>query len=99
MKDKRDILKEIRDRLVQNLGEDIHDVILFGSRANNRENKHSVYDVLIILNKDYDWKYENSITSILYKLELKHVILINTKVIVIFTQELKNTIKENIRYM
>ncbi len=77
--------------MVSNFGGDIHDVILFGSQADDRAHEHSDYDVLIILGKEYDWEYQNKITTILYDLELKYDIFIDTKVI--STGELHTTIK------
>ncbi len=77
--------------MVAHFGEDIRDVILFGSQATGEAHKDSDYDVLIILNKDYDWKYQDNITSVLYNMELEYDIFIDTKVI--STKELHNTIK------
>jgi predicted nucleotidyltransferase len=57
MKDKGTLIKELKSALVANFGEDIKDVILFGSRATGKAHKDSDYDVLIILNNDYDWEY------------------------------------------
>lgn len=81
MKNKRTILKELKAALVANFGEDIRDVILFGSRAAGKARKDSDYDVLIILNNDYDWKYRRRITPVIYDLELKYNIFIDKKII------------------
>jgi predicted nucleotidyltransferase len=84
-------LKELKTLLVANFGEDIDDVILFGSQATGDAHKHSDYDVLIILNTDYDWKYRSNITSVVYDMELEHDIFIDTKIISV--DELHNTVK------
>jgi len=74
MTDKRTIIKELKSALVAQFGEDIKDVILFGSRATGKAHRDSDYDVLIILNNDYDWEYRSRITTVVYDLELKYAI-------------------------
>jgi predicted nucleotidyltransferase len=91
MKKNRIILKELKDLLVANFGNDINSVILFGSQAAGKAHKNSDYDVLIILNRDYDRAYRSRITDVVYDLELEHDIFIDKKVI--STNELYNTIK------
>lgn len=89
--DKKIFLKEVKDLLVARFGEDIRDVVLFGSRAAGKEHKDSDFDVLIVLNSDYDWQYENKMISVLYEMELEHDIFIDSKIISV--NELENTIK------
>lgn len=91
MKNNRIFLKELKDLLIVKFGEDINSVILFGSRAAGDAHKNSDYDVLIILNRDYDWEYEGKIISAIYDLELKYGIFVDAKII--STNELHNTIK------
>jgi predicted nucleotidyltransferase len=85
------ILKKLKDLLVANFGNDINSVILFGSQATGNAHKNSDYDVLIILNRDYDRAYRSRITGVVYDLELEHDIFIDKKII--STHELHNTIK------
>lgn len=91
MKKSKIILKELKDLLVANFGDDINSVILFGSQATGKAHKNSDYDVLIILNRDYDRAYRSRITGVVYDLELEHDIFIDKKVI--STNELHNTNK------
>jgi predicted nucleotidyltransferase len=91
MKHKRTIIRELKSALVTHFGEDIKDVILFGSRVTGKAHKDSDYDVLIILNNDYDWVHKEKIISIVYDLELKYDIFIDIKII--STNELFQTIK------
>jgi predicted nucleotidyltransferase len=84
-------LKELKALLVSNFGEDINDVILFGSQVTGRAHEDSDYDVLIILNRDYNWDYQSKITSVIYGMELEYDIFIDTKIISV--NELQNTIK------
>ena len=91
MKHKRTIIKELKIALVAQFGEDIKEVILFGSRVTGKAHKESDYDVLVILTNDYDWEYRYRITSVVYDLELKYDIFIDLKII--STNELYQTIK------
>jgi uncharacterized protein len=92
MKNKRIILKKLKTALVANFGEDIKDVILFGSRVTGKARKDSDYDVLIILNNnEYNWEYRSRITSVIFDLELMYDIFIDKKVI--STNELYHTIE------
>ena len=91
MKRKKTILKELRNLLATRFGDDIENVILFGSRAKGAAHKNSDYDVLIVLNRDYDWQYQGEIISVIYTLELKYDIFIDTKII--STYELQHTIR------
>jgi predicted nucleotidyltransferase len=81
MTDNRTIIKELKTALVARFGEDIHDVILFGSRATGKAHKNSDYDVLVILDADYDWIHEDKILSVVYSIELKYDIFIDIKTI------------------
>lgn len=91
MKNKRTIIKELKSALVAHLGMEIREVILFGSRATGKAHRDSDYDVLIIVNKDYDWRLEDRIISVVYGLELKYDILIDMKIISL--NELHHTFK------
>ncbi len=91
MKKKTILLKQLKALLVANFGEDINNVILFGSQTTGKAHENSDYDVLVILNRDYDWEYQDKVTSVLYDLELEHDIFIDTKIISL--DELQNTIR------
>lgn len=62
MKNKRTILKELKNVLVTHFGSDINDVILYGSRVTGKARKDSDYDVLIILNNENNWQYERKLS-------------------------------------
>jgi predicted nucleotidyltransferase len=91
MKKNTIILEELKELLRANFDDDIKSVILFGSRATGEAHKNSDYDVLIVLNRDYDREYRCKITSVILDMELKYDIFIDMKVI--STNELYNTIK------
>ena len=80
------ILKTLKEHLVEHFGENIQNVILFGSRSKSMDTEFSDFDVLIILKNDYDWKLRDKMTDIIYDLELeydvlfdKHLLSINEK--------------------
>jgi predicted nucleotidyltransferase len=77
--------------LIANFGDNIKEVILFGSRAKGSVCGYSDYDVLVILKQDYDWHYRNEILSVVYKLELEKDILIDIHIL--STNELSNSLR------
>lgn len=88
---KNKILKQFKSQLKQNFGNDIQDVILFGSQVTGEMRKDSDYDILIVLNRDYDRDYKENILDVVYDFELKHEIFIDFKII--STQELKHSMR------
>lgn len=72
------ILKEIKETLQMHFGEEIVEVILFGSRARGRAKSWSDYDLLILLKNPYNWDKKKEIREVLYDLELKQNILLDT---------------------
>lgn len=91
MMNKLFLLNELKDLLAARFGQDIREVILFGSQVTGSATENSDYDVLIILNNDYDWRYRHNIISTIYELELEHDIFIDAKII--STYELEHTVK------
>lgn len=89
--DKLNLLEKLKSLLVARFGDDIRDVILFGSRVTGGAGKSSDYDVLIILGRDYDWRYRHNIISAIYELELENDVFIDAKII--SNDELYHTIK------
>ena len=75
MKNNINILKDLKTVLKSRFGDNISDVILFGSRATGNPKKYSDYDILIVLNNKADWKYEREISNICYQIELKYDII------------------------
>ncbi|MDO8930482.1 MAG: nucleotidyltransferase domain-containing protein [Bacteroidota bacterium] len=50
------LAKEIKQHLNKHLNNIVSDVVIFGSRAKDTANEYSDYDVLIILNTEYNQK-------------------------------------------
>ncbi len=82
----------IRTKLFNEFGNEIKEVILFGSRAKGDATINSDYDILIILNKkDYNWKYKFRINEVIYDLELENDIIIDTHILSEY--EVNNTLR------
>lgn len=79
--DKLKILKEIKSLLVQRFGDEITKVVLFGSQARETSQEYSDYDILVILNHDYDWQMKRKISHSCYEIDLKYDIITDVKVI------------------
>jgi len=80
MKNKK-ILNDLKNILNANFPALINQVILFGSRINNDFHDYSDYDILIILNENYDWKLETKIIDLCYEIDLKYDIVTDIKII------------------
>ena len=85
------LIHTLNTLLRNHYGENIKDVILFGSQAKETANEFSDYDVLIILKNQYDWKYRKQINHTIFDLELKHEVLFDTHLLSEY--ELENTLK------
>lgn len=77
MNDNQQILLSLKSHLVQNFDKPIKDIILFGSRARGDSHSNSDYDILIILDSDYNWNDENRILDLCYDIDLKYNIIID----------------------
>ncbi len=75
------IFKDLKTLLCGHFEDDIHKVILFGSRSRDSAQPDSDYDILIVLNRDYDWRKENNILRTCYEIDLKYDILTDVKMI------------------
>jgi len=80
-------LKELKSILLDKYPAYIDRLILFGSRINESAREYSDYDLLLILKKSYDWRFENEIYDICSEVNLKYDIITDIKII--SEQELK----------
>ncbi|MDP1623687.1 MAG: nucleotidyltransferase domain-containing protein [Bacteroidales bacterium] len=69
------VLIELKRYLVAQFGDDIQEVILFGSQTTGISAEDSDYDILIVLSNDYDWKYQNLIFDKAFDVGLKYQVL------------------------
>jgi len=73
--DKKVVLKDLNNLLRVRFGDDLRDVVLFGSQANGTAHKDSDYDFLIVLKEKVDWKIEREISDLCYEIDLKYDII------------------------
>ncbi len=74
-------LKELKKILIKQFPDDIEKVLLFGSQVNGTARKYSDYDILLILKKPYDWKFENNIYDTTFDIDLEYNIITDIKMI------------------
>ena len=86
-----EIIRELKQLLTKELGDNILEVILFGSRMKRIAEEFSDYDVLIILKNDYDWKYKRQVMDLCYEISLDHDVFLDIKIISL--NELNHTVK------
>ncbi len=72
MTDNYQILNDLKSILSKNLGDNLKEVILFGSQAYGGTDVDSDYDFLIILAQKPDWKLRNKISDYCYDLDLRY---------------------------
>ncbi len=89
--DNRIIIKELKNILVKNLGDDISDVVLFGSQLTGKATKDSDVDILIVLKNDYDRQIKRKINELCYEIDLKYDTFLDTQIISL--NELKNSLR------
>ncbi len=76
-----EILKAVKSRLKEELGDNLNKVILFGSRIKKKANEFADFDVLIILNTPVHWTTKNLIRDICFDISLEHDVFIDSKII------------------
>ena len=74
----KEILLDLKNNLVVHFGDEIKEVILFGSRAKGTATEDSDYDFLIILKSIPDWKKKSEFSNVCYMTDLKYNIITDT---------------------
>lgn len=87
----RSLAKEIKRHLNKNLDNIVSDVVIFGSQVKGNTTEDSDYDVLIVLNTNYDRKIKKLINNLCYDFDLKYDTFLDTQII--SENELKNGIR------
>lgn len=75
------ILKELKHYLVATFGEDIVEVILFGSQANGKATEDSDFDILVLVAEDYNWQMRDRIMDKAFDIGLKYQVLFDIHVL------------------
>lgn len=91
MPDNKAILTKLKTSLTATFGALINEVILFGSQANGTANEDSDYDILIILNNDYDQHLYDAIFDCIFETGLEYNILFDMHIV--STNEMEHTIR------
>jgi predicted nucleotidyltransferase len=78
---KKHILIDLSSLLRTKLGNNLVEVVLFGSRANGNSKGDSDYDILIVLKNKVDWRKEQEISDLCYEIDLKYNIITDTHII------------------
>lgn len=86
----KEAMTELKKLLLKQFPNIIDKIILYGSRAENREYEYSDYDILLILREKYNREFEENVLDIAYDIILKYDILADLKFI---TNEELQTIK------
>ncbi len=74
-------LQELKLILQKKYPGGIKKMILFGSRAENREREYSDHDLLLIINKPFNSEFEEEVLGITYDIILKYDIMADLKFI------------------
>ncbi|MFN8254433.1 MAG: nucleotidyltransferase domain-containing protein [Bacteroidales bacterium] len=91
MVDKIRLVKELKQKLIDNFGDNIVHVILFGSQATGTANEYSDYDVLIVLKNNYTWQFEKQIYNVCCDMEIDYEIYLD--IIIISQAEIGTSIR------
>ena len=75
------ILQDLKELLQTKYPGKINNIILFGSQISKVAQENSDYDILIILNINFDWRLESDIIDSCYEIDLKYDILTDIKII------------------
>lgn len=75
------ILNEIKKIINQNTDIKLSRIILFGSQITEKAEIGSDYDILIIIENDYDWRTEDKILDLCFDVDLKYGIVSDIKII------------------
>jgi len=63
----RDFIRKEIEKVLSNLGIEINEIILFGSRARGDYKEHSDWDIFIVLNEEIDLQKKKKIWYSVYK--------------------------------
>lgn len=69
------ILKELKQYLITVFGDNIVDVILFGSQASGKASEDSDFDILVVVANDYNWQMRDRILDKAFDIGLKYLVL------------------------
>jgi predicted nucleotidyltransferase len=74
-------MQELKALLLKTFPNEFEQVIVFGSQVTGQATEDSDYDVLVIVNHDYDWRFKHQIYDVTWEIDFKHDILTDVKII------------------
>ena len=81
MVDKFQIINELKYFLASKLGDNLKQVILFGTQAYGEAKEFSDYGILIILKGKSNWKPRRKISDYCYEIDLKYEIFTDVHIL------------------
>ncbi len=81
MADKYQIMHALKELLSEKLGDNLKEVILFGSQAYGGAHEYSDYDFLIILKEKPDWKLKRKISEYCYEIDLQYEVFTDVHIL------------------
>ena len=78
---KQQAMQNLKQLLNTTFPDEVEKVILFGSRVTGNARKYSDYDVLVVVNHEYDWRFENKIYETTWENDFEYDILTDVKII------------------
>jgi predicted nucleotidyltransferase len=81
MADKYQILKAMKATLSEKLGDNLKNIILFGSQAYGNATADSDYDFLVILKEKPDWKLKRKISEYCYDIDLLYEVFTDVHIL------------------
>ena len=77
----KEAMIELKKLLFKQFPDLIDKIILYGSRAEDKEKEYSDYDILLILKRNYDWKLKQKIRDSMFDFIIDYDIVTDTKLI------------------
>jgi len=77
----QEAMRELKNLLYRTFPDEIERVILFGSQVTDQAREYSDYDILVIVNHPYDWRFKDKIYDTTYDIDLKYDLFTDVKVI------------------
>ncbi len=78
---KQEAMQELKNLLTMSFPGEIERVVLYGSQVKGTAGEFSDYDVLVVVNHAYDWRFKHKIYDTAWEIDFKHDILTDVKVI------------------
>jgi len=68
---------ELKRRLKEKFGKELHEIRIFGSKVRGDFDKESDIDIFVVFDREVDWDFENKVSHIAYDIDLEFGVLFN----------------------